>query len=149
MTRPTCPACDYRYPQDLCERCQSDQRLASWNTGFIAGMSLARERIEDAIGRALENLGHEIEARRAAYAVAAATTSTGVEAGARALCIVVGLDPDNTHPDRFGGDPIPLWHHRRAEAEACILAAAARPARPDQDVVAEFLGKLDEEGAGS
>lgn len=127
MARFKCTACSGS-PEDLCQHCQSNARTVAYNEGMLAGLQLARDRFAEEVNGALGELDRFISARRAAYNVRAMTPQAGdIEAGARALCVAVGHDPDRTLPDVTGGGPIPLWTFRRSEAEACIHAALARP----------------------
>jgi hypothetical protein len=64
---------------------------------------------------------HQLAPKHVASFLAEGITRAHIEAGARALCSVVGIDPQSETPNC--GQQV--WERRTEEASACLVAAAA------------------------
>lgn len=101
-------------------------RVRVYNEGLLHGLRRASELFSERFDEARRAFEQEIAGRTQAYELRlSCPAASDIEAGARALCIVSGLDPDKGIRDPSTGDTLPMWTFRRAEAEACFLAAAA------------------------
>lgn len=100
-----------------------DLNRESYNQGLVDGFMRASEMISAAVVDATQTIEREAKARSAAYGVRLGNTHMpDLEAAARALCIIVGLDPDKPTRPQIGVDEVPLWTLRTEEAAAVVLA---------------------------